>query len=198
MRFGDGSEQAIDDNEIILEVLTGNRNAYADIVRKYEQRIRGYCRTALFDQTLAEDAAQEIFIKVYQALGKFKGASSFSTWLYRIAVNHCTDLIRRKMRQRTESWEALVESKGDKIEALFVAPPTVQNFMEQSELITELLSHLPEKSRTLLILREMHGLSYQELARALECSLDAVKARLKRARQELEIKLRHLSKESVV
>ena len=94
------------------------------------------------------------------------------------------------MRRKTESWEALLEKGGERIEALFAASPDAES-SEQTELMTKLLSHLPEKSKTILVLREIHGLNYQELAEALGCTIDAVKGRLKRARQEIETKLRH-------
>lgn len=135
---------------------------------------------------LADDAAQEIFVKAYQALGQFRGKSSFSTWLYRISVNHCADLLRKSARRKTESWEALLEKQGEKFESLFTTGTGIDN-SEHAELIAKFLLQLPEKSREILILREMHGLSYQELAEALTCSLDAVKARLKRARQEISL-----------
>jgi len=179
------------DYEIILEVLSGNRNAYAEIVRRYEEQVRRYCVTLLSDPASGEDAAQEVFIKAYQALGKFRGNSSFSTWLYRIAANHCTDAIRKRARRKEESWEKLLEDQGDKIERLFTVSTNETLDREQSELVEKLFSQLPEKSREVLTLRELQGLSYQEIADALQCTLDAVKARLKRARQELELKLRH-------
>ncbi len=147
----------------------------------------------LADPTQAEDAAQEVFIKAYQALGQFRGTASFSTWLYRIAVNHCTDLLRKAARRKTESWEALLEREGEKAEALFAASPHIES-SEHTELLAKLLSHLSETSRTILVLREVQGLNYQQLAEALGCTVDAVKGRLKRARQEMEIKLRHFSK----
>ncbi len=186
-------ETAIEDFEIILEVLAGNRDAYGEIVRRYQERIRGYCRMLLSNEAQAEDAAQEVFIKAYQSLAKFRGNSSFSTWLYRINANHCTDLLRKSARQKTESWDALLEKKGEKAEALFSASSEDRS-LEQSELLTKILSYLPEKARTILLLREIQGLSYQEIADTLECSIDAVKGQLKRARQEIEIKTRHLLK----
>ena len=182
---------AIEDFEVILDVLAGNRNSYAEIVRKYEGKVRGYCMSMLSDLAAAEDAAQEIFIKAYQSLSGFRGNSSFSTWLYRISANYCTDVLRKTARKKTESWDALLEKEGEKAEALFSAPPEARN-AEHAELTSKLLEQLPEKSRTMLVLREIHGLSYQELAETLDCSIDSVKSRLKRARQELEIKMRHL------
>jgi RNA polymerase sigma-70 factor (ECF subfamily) len=199
LRIGSQARFAIEDKDIILEVLAGNQNAYAAIVRKYQARIRGYCVTALRDGALADDAAQEVFIKAYQSLNRFEGKSSLSTWLYRIAVNHCTDMIRKRVRQKTESWDALLEREGEKIEALFseVTPEQSTND-EQKELITKLLAHLPEKSRQMLILREVEGLSYQELAQTLNCTQDAVKARLKRTRKELETIFRQARKSGCV
>ena len=180
------------DFEIILEVLAGNQNAYAKLVRQYEGKVRGYCAAMLSDSTQAEDAAQEVFIKVFYALDKFRGNSSFSTWLYRITVNHCHDTLRKIIRRKAESWEALLEKEGDKIEKMFSAPAAGVTNLEQQELLHKILSQLPEKSREIIILREKEGLSYQEMADTLECTVDAVKARLKRARQELEVKVRHL------
>ena len=149
---------------------------------------------AFGDAALADDAAQEVFIKAYQALDRFQGKSALSTWLYRIAVNHCIDMIRKRARQKTESWEALLERDGEKIEALFAEAEPAQSLDEQKELLTKLLSHLPEKSREMLILREVEGLSYQELAQALNCTQDSVKARLKRTRKELDSIMRHQRK----
>ena len=176
-----------------MNVLAGDRNAFAELVQRYEGRVRGYCLMMFSNHTMAEDAAQEVFIKAYYALAQFRGNSSFSTWLYRISVNHCTDTLRKAVRRRTESWEALLEKEGERIEALFVTSPDVEG-AERVDLIAKLLSHLPERSRTMLVLREIHGLNYQELAETLDCSIDAVKSGLKRARQELEIKSRHILK----
>ena len=151
----------------------------------------------LADASLADDAAQEVFVKAYLALDQFQMKASFSIWLYRIATNHCLDLLRKRNRQKTESWEALLEKEGPKIEALFSVPP--ERFsQEQSELLYRLLSYLPETLRTVLVLREIQDLSYDEIAVTLKCSLDAVKSRLKRARKELVGKLRHLLKTSDV
>ena len=147
----------------------------------------------LSDATLAEDAAQDIFIKAYQALGRFQAKSSFSTWLYRIATNHCLDLLRKRRRYQTESWEALLEKDRQRMEALF-SVSSEHLSKEYAELLKQLLSHLSVTSRTILVLREIEGLTYEEIANTLQCSLDAVKSRLKRARQEIDTKLRHILK----
>jgi RNA polymerase sigma-70 factor (ECF subfamily) len=185
-------ENTLSDGEIIASILGGDRDAYTRIVDRFQDRVYGYCLATLADPVKAEDAAQEVFIKAYQALGRFRGDSSFFTWLYRIAINHCKDILRRTSRAKTESWEALLEKEGERIEALFAMPEMAGEAAEKMELISKILSCLPEKSRTLLLLREAQGLSYGELAEATKSSIDSVKSRLKRSRQEIEKKLRHL------
>lgn len=160
-------------------------------MRKYQGKVLQLCVSTLSDPHEAEDAAQEIFIKAYQSLNKFRGASSFSTWLYRIATNHCTDLLRQKSRHRTESWEALIEKEGDQIVKLLAAPPDSHLTQEDTDLINRVLSCLSSEYRMILTLREIQGLSYQEIAVVMRCSLDSVKARLRRARQGFQDNLRH-------
>lgn len=202
---------SLDDQEIIQKIRAGNPYAYAELVRKYNTRVRGQCRMMLGNVSQAEDAAQEVFIKVYESLSKFRGESAFSTWLYRITNHHCLDLLRKRNRTQTESWESLLEKKGSQMEAALLAARPAPPSEETAELIFQMLSHLPESFREILILREMQGLSYDELAQTLDCSLDAVKSRLKRAREALahnsysykeksgvEDKIRHFLKEKSV
>ena len=181
----------MEDIEIIKDVLEGDQQRYALIVRKYQSRIFSLCVSMLSDASLAEDAAQEIFVKAYRSLSRFQGHSSFYTWLYRIASNHCLDLLRKKSRNKTQSWEALVEEKGEQIHELLTASGKEEASAESSELIQRVLSCLSPEYRLILVMREIEGLSYQEIAASLHCSLDAVKARLRRAREDFERKLRH-------
>ncbi|MDO8730461.1 MAG: sigma-70 family RNA polymerase sigma factor [Candidatus Omnitrophota bacterium] len=176
-----------EDQNVVERIRAGDKEAYALLVRKHQARIRQLCLWTLGNAAEADDAAQEVFIKAYRGLGGFRGAAGFSTWLHRIAVNHCRDLLRKRGRQPTESWDALREEKGEAAEALVVREdPVIQRRQLQ-----EVLDRLPEQVRTILILREVEGLSYEELAEFLGCSLDAVKARLRRARAECAEKARH-------
>jgi RNA polymerase sigma-70 factor, ECF subfamily len=143
------------------------------------------------DTVEAEDAAQEIFFKAYQALHRFRGDASFSTWLYRIAVNYCRDLLRKKSRRKTESWDALLEKEGDRLQKILSDPPGTLPAGENADLVRRVLSRLSPEHRMVLVLREIEGLSYQEMSETLDCSLDAVKGRLRRAREEFEKRLRH-------
>jgi len=181
----------IEDLEIVQRVRAGQRDDYAHLVRKYQERVLRLCTSLLNHATTAEDAAQEIFLKAYQALDTFRGDASFSTWLYRIAANHCKDLLRKRSREKTESWEALVEAQGEQVQQLLTSTEDPKSVPADAELVERILSHLPPNYRLILTLREVQGLTYQELADTLACSVDAVKARLRRARQELQDTLRH-------
>ena len=162
-------------------------------MRSTQTKVLGLCTSLLGDAHQAEDAAQEIFIKAYQSLRSFQGNSKFSTWLYRIAVNHCKDLLRKRSRQRTESLEALIEKSGDQVQNLWEPSFDPRNTKEASDIVEKLLAMLSPDERLILTLREVQSLSYQEISETLGCSLDAVKSRLRRARETLEQKTRHFS-----
>jgi RNA polymerase sigma-70 factor (ECF subfamily) len=187
-----------EDLEAIRYVLAGNRNAFSVLVDKYQGRVRGYCLGVLGEADAAQDAAQEIFIKAYRSLASFQGKASFSTWLYRISVNYCYDVLRQRGRRKTESWEALLEKDGDRIEELLSVGAEADRSVENAELVRRVLACLSEKNRTVITLREIQGLSYQEMAETLDCTVDSIKAQLRRARQEIENKMRHLCKEAGV
>lgn len=184
----------MEDLELIQSIHSGRSQDYAHLVRKYQARMIRFCSSMLSDSILAEDAAQEIFFKAYRALAAFRNDSSFSTWLYRIGANHCKDMLKKRSREKTQSWEALVEEKGEQIEELLASDAGQLSSLANRELADKLLSQLPPDYRIILTLREAEGLSYEEIAETLKCSLDAVKARLRRAREALQIKLRHFSK----
>ncbi len=147
-------------------------------MRAHHGRVIRLCQLLLSNPTEAEDAAQDVFVKAYSSFSNFRGASSFSTWINRIAYNHCMDLLRRRRRERTESLEQTPENE------LPVQPLP-------SESSEELLQALRPEYREILALREVAGLRYDEIAASLKCSLDSVKARLRRAREELQEKARH-------
>ena len=186
------------DQEIIQQILSGQTEAYGELIRQYNRKVVGYCLSMLSNQTEAQEAAQDIFVKAYHSLRKFKGNSSFSTWLYRITTNHCLDILRKRTRRKTVSLDALVEAEGDHIERLFAVESTAASPLENRDLIQKILATLPEDYRTILTLREADGLEYQEIADVMGCSLDAVKGRLSRARKQLQEHLRHFLKRTDV
>ncbi len=180
----------MNDSEIIGQVLSGNRDAYAELVRRYQARTIRLCASLLKNEKDAEDAAQEAFIRAYQSLDSFRQTSSFYTWLYRIATNHCLSLLRNKSAKSTESLDALLENEGDGVERL-LSSADFRRSLEARELTTKLLGALRPNYRAILVLREAEGLSYEEIGQVLSCSVDSVKAQLRRARMEIDEKLRH-------
>jgi RNA polymerase sigma-70 factor (ECF subfamily) len=178
------------DIELIKDILAGHKEAYAELVRQYQGRVISLCASLLPQSSQAEDAAQEAFLKAYKALGSFKGTSSFSTWLYRIAVNHCKDIQRKSNRERSVSLDLLLEQEGEKIHKLFRDPSDAVKNIEDTELTGRILSALSPQYKEALVLREVQGLSYEEIAAVLKCSVESVRAKLRRARIEL-LKLRH-------
>jgi len=184
-------EKETSDSELLNLVLGGADSAYAELVRRHHAKVFGLCISMLANQTQAEDAAQEVFLKAYQSLKKFRGTSSFSTWLYRVASNHCLDVLRKESRHRSESLDALLDAEGDRIQRL-ITEPDQERRLEDADLVERVLRTLPADYRLILTLREVQGLNYTEIMEAMDCSMDSVKARLRRARESLEQSLRHI------
>jgi RNA polymerase sigma-70 factor (ECF subfamily) len=185
---------SITDNELIERVLAGNRDDYAELVRRHHPRVLGLCRSLLGDEALAEDAAQETFLKGYQRLKDFRGDAAFSTWLYRVAVNLCRDERRRRARRRSESLDAWTDDERERLREL-PSGPDEDARREDADLAAKALAGLPEDYRRILILREVEGLEYKELMETLDCSMDSVKAKLRRARESLREALGHILKD---
>lgn len=162
------------------------------LVREHAPRVRALCACVLRDAAEAEDAAQDAFLKAHRSLGGFQGGSSFGTWVHRIAVNVCLDRLRAAARRRADSLEALGERDAAALRAL--AEPSAEGALEDRDLAERLLARLTPEQRLAFTLRERDGLSYAEIAEAMSCSLDSVKARIKRARAELAEAARHFSR----
>lgn len=154
---------------------------FEELVRRHHQDVIGLCLSILGDRSAAEDAAQDAFVKAYSNYEEFRGDAAFKTWIHRIATNVCLDALRKRKRRAEAPLEA-AESRLEK-DVPF----------EAADLADRLLSALPEEQRVAVVLRETQGLSYEEIAEAMGTTLDSVKARLRRARETLEEKLRHFS-----
>jgi RNA polymerase sigma-70 factor (ECF subfamily) len=184
-------ESVIEDRLLVQQILAGDQESYAVLVQRYQRKVRGYCQSMLGDPTQADDAAQDAFVKAYRSLAKFRGDSAFSTWLYRITTNHCLDLLRKRKRRPTLSWDALMEQETGFLQKLAATEADAASSLENRDLAQKILSGLPDDYRTLLTLREAEGLSYEELGKVLHCSVDAVKSRLSRARKAMQEQVRH-------
>jgi RNA polymerase sigma-70 factor (ECF subfamily) len=185
------------DGELARRAAGGDDGAFAELVRRHAPRVRALCEATLHNSEEAEDAAQETFLKAHRALGRFSGEASLGTWLHRIAVNHCLDLIRAAGRRRSDSLDAMLDADASEL-GRALSEPSSAKALEDRDLVQRLLSRLNPEQRLALTLREAEGLSYEEIAAAMSCSLDSVKARLKRARAELVELSRHLSGTDIV
>jgi RNA polymerase sigma-70 factor, ECF subfamily len=188
-----------EDAAVVELVRAGDTEAFSRLVRRYHGKVFQLCYGYLGATDRAEDAAQESFIKAFRRLAQFRGDAAFSTWLYRLTANHCLDLLRSRTRQKTDSWDQMLETQGERAEALLQPPPAPEELSEDLKTaVTAALAELKPEYRTILTLREMQELSYEEMAAVLDTSLDSVKARLRRARQQLAEKLRHVLGVTVV
>lgn len=183
-----------DEWTLVQSVLNGDVEAFEPLVRRHEARVRTLCVGLLQDATEADDAAQEVFLKAYRALGRFRNESSFSTWLHRIAHNHCLDVFKARKRRSAESLDALLE-KGDGVLAdRSDGAPSPGAALEARQA----LAGLSSEYQTVLVLREAQGFDYAEIARITGVTVDSVKARLRRARQALVEAARHFADGPVV
>jgi RNA polymerase sigma-70 factor (ECF subfamily) len=172
------------DQDIVAQCRNGDREAFAKLVQKYQSRVLTLATRILDNRSEAEDVAQDIFVKVFQSLHEFRGASRFSTWLYRITVNHCLNYLRRRTRQQ----QTLVTAEPmDWMQESPTSNP--HRTLEQKErwaLVQAKLQVLSPEYRTILLLRDFEGLSYEEIADVLQLESGTVKSRLHRARTELK------------
>jgi RNA polymerase sigma-70 factor (ECF subfamily) len=183
MRAEPTYDQSLSDEELIRlcqERLPGDPRAFYALVTRYRDRVISTAYRFLGDPRDAEDMAQEVFLKVYRGLPGFRGESSFSTWLYRIAVNTFENELRRRSRRPT-----LLEPDLESLD--FVLPPTPSAEQttidhERQDVIQETLNQLSESHREALILHDVQGLSLQEIAEVLDIGLSAAKMRVRRAR----------------
>ncbi len=164
---------------------------FEGLVRAHAPRVRALCASVLQDATEADDAAQDAFLKAHRSLSGFTGGSTFATWVHRIAVNVCLDRLRAAARRRADSLEALSERDAASLRVL--TEPSAAGALEDRDLAERLLSRLTPEGRLAFTLCERDGLSYAEIAQAMSCSVDSVKARIKRARAELLEASRHFS-----
>ena len=185
------------DGELARRAASGDDESFAELVRRHAPRVRALCAATLRGDDAADDAAQEAFLKAHRALGRWSGEAAFGTWLHRIAVNHCLDLLRAAARRKTDSLDEMLEADGAALgRALSEESPA--RALEDRDAVERLLNRLNSEQRLALTLREVDGLSYEEIAESMSCSLDSVKARLKRARAELLKMSRHFSGTDIV
>lgn len=165
--------------------------AFEQFVREYETKVRRTALRILGDEHLAWDASQEVFLRVWNSIDHFQGNSSLSTWLYRITVNTCIDFQRRQSRERSRSMSMEGEDGQQVLDIPGKEGVPHQEYQrqEQRRLVQQCIEQLAEHHRIVLVLRDVQGLSYEEISQILGCREGTMKSRLNRARDALRKRL---------
>ncbi len=186
----DRNEEATVEQDWVERARTGDASAFRWLVEKYEGRALQLAIGLVKNEHDAHEIVQEAFLRVHRGLPSFEGGASFYTWLYRIVTNLCIDLVRRPFRQRTDLHRAL-EQLGDVAASMFPALQGTDpvDSMQRAELSAKLqraLDALPPYHREVIVMRELEGMSYQEMAEAIAVSKGTIMSRLFHARQKLQ------------
>jgi RNA polymerase sigma-70 factor (ECF subfamily) len=186
-----------DEQDLIRESSQGDRESFRVLVERYQNRMLRLVSQIVHSREDAEDIVQESFVKAYASLGSFRQQSSFYTWLYRIAFNLAIDWKRRAARRGGDKYELGDIDQGKVTAAVPQAEtPSDQIYRkEQSKLISAALEQLSEEHRSVIVLREVDGLSYEEIAKVTNSSIGTVMSRLHYARKKLQVALQELRPE---
>ncbi len=183
------------DQLLVERVQKGDKQAFDLLISKYQHRIISLVTRYVSDQTEALDVSQEAFIKAYRAIDRFRGDSAFYTWLYRIAINTAKNwLVARKRRPPASDIDAADAEQYD-MESRLKEHDTPENELMREEIertVFDTIAELPVDLRTAIILREMEGMSYEDIAVTMDCPIGTVRSRIFRAREAIDEKLKPL------
>jgi RNA polymerase sigma-70 factor (ECF subfamily) len=179
------AQEILSEGELVRRTLSGEVNAYGQLVERYQQRIFNLIGRMVGRREVVEDIAQEVFIKAYRKLGMFRGDSSFYTWLYTIALNTCRNYYRSRERSiKTvdieESAEAMEKSQPSQ------RAEEILERRQKAMLVRQALDQLPADQKQVLVLCDLEGLGYQEIADFLKIPIGTVRSRIFRARMNLK------------
>lgn len=190
------------DNDAVLvqRTLAGEMRAYELLVLKYQRRVERLIGRMVRDVDLVQDIAQETFIRAYRALSQFRGDAQFYTWLYRIAVNTAKKQLMELKRDPLVFQSAMKSAEDDETSAAerelnstvadAETPEAILASKEIAEAVNAAMETLPEELRMAITLREIEGMSYEEIAQALDCPIGTVRSRIFRAREAISARIR--------
>lgn len=178
-----------DEATLIAKSQQGDVEAFGELVSIYEKQVYTIAYRFMGNPEDASDLTQEAFVRAFRAISRFRGEASFKTWIYHIVANVCRDELRKRKKQAVVSLDAPIVTDDGYIareqEDWSLAPERVYESIELQETIQELLNQLIPEYRQVLVLRELQGFTYEEIANILGCSLGTVKSRINRARKAL-------------
>ena len=181
------SNQATEDFRLVKAFKAGDQSAFEDLVRRYQRQVANIIYLTLGNRDEVQDISQEVFVRVYRSIDKFEFDASFFSWIYRITVNLCIDELRRKKIKRALSLDFLTEGtleREKKSKDVLLASDGMLDD-EKREIILGALQKISQEHRQVIILREYEELTYSEIASYLGISIQAVKSRIFRAREDL-------------
>ena len=180
----------ITEAELIRRSQEGDLDAFEQLILQYEKRVYTIAYKYMSNHEDASDMAQEALIKAYRSIASFRGEAAFGTWIGRITANCCLDELRKRKNMQMMSLEETLELDEGNVKKEFCAPvATPEEYalrQETMQYMQSLIDELKEENRIVIILRELEGYSYEEIARILNCSLGTVKSRISRARAYLK------------
>lgn len=180
------------DQEMIARCKKGDREAFNELMLKYQKQVFNITYGMLSDYEDASDAAQEVFVKVYRSVASFREQSSFTTWLYSICRNVCNDILRKRQRR---GFTISIDSDEDEdnpvseLPSEELSPEASYELSERQRIVREAINSLSPEYREIILYSDIEQLSYDEIARILKCPNGTVKSRLNRARNALKKKL---------
>ena len=186
-----GMARATPDEELVRRAKRGDQRAFGELVSRYQDRVFGQCLRWIGNPRIAEEVAQDVFLAAYRGLGSFREEARFSTWIFRITVNHCKNRKQYRRRRKVdlhEPMEGVPRDDDGPVRQIPAQTPGTESGTHRSEaedIIQQALDQLDESQRTIILLRDSQDLSYDEIADILDLPRGTVKSRLHRARAEL-------------
>lgn len=177
-----------DDRELVRRAQKGNKEAFEELVVRHQQRVFAVARGILKRQEDVEDISQQVFVKAFFALKKFDQRAAFTTWLYKITVNECWDMLRKRKVRPLVYESDLSEDQARQfsaVENVHEDVPELTDRLAARQEVERLLEGLDERDRSMLILKEVEGFSVEEIAELLDLNTNTVKVRLFRARRRM-------------
>ena len=178
------------DIELMLRAKTGDDSAFTELMRRHYKGVVNYVYRFTNDRANSEDLAQEVFLRVYRSVKRYKPQAKFSTWLYKIATNLCITEVKSRNKEQSVSLDEMQENTGDLGDSKSEDPSDLTFRREIGTAIFETLKSLPERERVAIILCKYEDLPYEEVAEVIGCTIGAVKTYVHRGRMKLIEKLK--------
>lgn len=179
----------MNEEKLISRAAKGDASAFNELLGLHERKMYAVCLRMCANQEDAQDCLQEAMLRIYRSISGFKGQSSFSTWIYRVTMNTCLDELRKKKNKQTTSLDGLLDTGWSPSDD-YDTPEHHTIEQERKKALHGAISELPEDMRSAVVLRDIQGFSYEEIAEMLGINVGTIKSRISRGREKLREKIR--------